>query len=361
MTTNGHLPHACSIWRATCGRSATEEAMPLLEPIAQLSHLRGTLRSRKRVIFAEGHDLRVLRAIQCIIEEQSAIPIVVGHEKDIHKRIAEANIGLRAGHDLEVVEPSDEFEFSDQWLAYSSAQQWKWRIPNLPLFIRDSRNTASAARIVDGSRADCLICGTSGEFSWHFIQLKEILASLQRRTAGTLHVLSAGERLLCLSDVVIEGVANPSQLAEIAVAAAQYVSAIGARPRIALCLDRCGKDIWSRGDKLHAAAQIVKTMAADVDVDGPVALTDAIGAVGGSGRAQRTSTPYNVLVFSRTGIAATVRDVLRSNSDWSEVGPFLLGTANRAHIVTPEISSETLVDMASFAGRCLDEFNSSVG
>ncbi len=335
--------------------------MRLFEPAAQLSRLQGTPHSRKRVIFAEGHDLRVLRAIQCIVEEQSAIPIVVGHEKDIRKRIAKANIDLRVGHDLEVVEPNDEFEFSDQRLAYSSAQQLKWSVPNLPLFIRDSRNTASAARLVDGSRGDCVICGTSGAFPWHFIQLKEILASLQRQTAGILHLLFTNERLLYLSDVLVEGTANPSQLAEIAVAAAHYVSAIGTRPRIALCLDRCGKDIFSLDDKLHAAAQIVKSMAPEVDVDGPVALTDAIGTVDGGGRAQRTRNPYNVLVFSRTGIAATVRDVLRSNSDWSEVGPFLLGAANRAHIVTPEISSEALVDMASFAGRRLDEFNPCVG
>lgn len=335
--------------------------MPLPEATARLSRLRRMPRSRKRVIFAEGHDLRVLRAIQCIVEEQSAVPIVVGHEKDICRRIAEAKIGLRAGHDLEVVEPNGEFEFFDQWLACSSAQQLRWSVPDLPLFIRDSRNTASAARLVDGSRADCLICGTSGEFPWHFVQLKEILASLQRRTTGTLHLLFANERLLCLSDVLIEGAANPSQLAEIAIAAAQHVSVIGARPRIALCLDRCGKDISSQGDRLRAAAQIVKTIAADMDVDGPVALTDAIGAVDGSGRTQMTSPPYNVLVFSRTGIAATVRDVLRSTSDWSEVGPFLLGTANRAHIVTPEISSEALVDMAAFAGRHLDGSNWSVG
>ncbi|AGS26493.1 phosphate acyltransferase [Rhizobium etli] len=328
--------------------------MPLLEAAAQLSRLRRTPRSTKRVIFAEGHDLRVLRAIQGIVEEQSAVPIVVGYEKDIRKRIAEADVGLRAGHDLEVVEPNDEFEFFDQWLAFCSARQLKWSVPDLPLFIRDSRNTASAARLVVGSRADCLICGTSGEFPWHFVQLKEILASLQRQTAGTLHLLFANERLLCLSDILVDGVANPAQLAEVAVAAAQHVSAIGARPRIALCLDRCGNDILSQGDRLHKAAQMVRAAATELDVDAPVALVDAMSAADGSGRAKRTDSPYNVLIFSRAGIAATVRDVLRSNSDWSEVGPFLLGTANRAHIVTPEISSKTLIDMAAFAGRNLD-------
>ncbi|WP_176539038.1 phosphate acyltransferase [Rhizobium sp. J15] len=335
--------------------------MPALEAPAHRSCLPPQMPgSRKRVIFAEGHDLRILRAIQGIVEARSAIPIVVGQEKDIRKRISEANIGLRAGHDLEIVEPNDEFECFDQWLAYSSAQQLKWSVPDLPLFIRDSRNTASAARLVAGSHADCVICGTSGEFAWHFVQLKETLASLQRRTAGMLHLLFAHNRLLCLSDVLIDGDANPSQLAEVAVTAAQHVSAIGARPKIALCLDRCGKDISSQGDRLHAAAQIVKTMAAEIDVDGPVALKDAMGVMSGR-RAQGTSTSYNVLVFSRAGIATTVRDVLRSNSDWSEFGPLLLGTENRAHIVTPEISSEALIDMAAFAGKRLDEAIPAVG
>ncbi|TBY58853.1 hypothetical protein E0H59_04430 [Rhizobium leguminosarum bv. viciae] len=327
--------------------------MSMREPIVSRSP--PSPHKKKRLIFAEGHDARVLQAIATIVRDRTAVVFAVGCEQDILKRIVVAKLSIKVGDDFEIVEPTDERQFFDQWLAFRTARMLHWNVTNLPGFIRDNRNTACAARLINSSRADAMICGASGEFAWHLLQLQENLMSLQRQTAGTLQMLYCAGRVICLVEALQDCLRHPTAIAEIAIAAARHVCAFNLSPSIDLCQDSYWKDLNSQAETLRAAAATVRAMAPDLVVRAPVALADAIRPERCRSSCSASKAACEVLVFPRVGLAAAIKDTLLSQADWQCVGPFLLGTANRAHIVSPTVSSSLLTRIAAHAGTPLDE------
>ena len=58
----------------------------------------------------------------------------------------------------------------------------------------------------------------------------------------------------------------------------------------------------------------------------------------------------NILIFSGTDAASSVRNILKHKANGLEVGPILMGMGNRAHIVTPSITARGLLNMSAIAG-----------
>jgi len=309
--------------------------------------------STRRVVFAEGHDQRVLRAVQDILQAKCAVPMVVGSAAEIRTKLLDAGIDLQVGDDFTVIEPKNDHEFLDQWSARKAAIDSGWKVKNLPGFIRDCRNTAIAARLVEAGWADSLVCGISGQFQWHFAQLNSILATLQVRTAAALSLMVVDDRPLFLADLFVNSRPSSRQIAEIAVAAAGHACAFGVKPRIILChgpetLENAAAD----RAVMATARHLIFSDAPQLEVRGPISIEEALSAALGehaSGR-NRDGRKPNILIFSTAQAAATARDVLCSVLPAAEFGPLLLGTANQAHIASPTTTWQGLVSMAAVAG-----------
>ncbi len=76
-------------------------------------------RGAARVAYAEGEDERVLRAVQVVLDEGLARPILVGRPEVIRMRIERAGLRLTAGRDFEVVDPADDPRFRAYWETYA--------------------------------------------------------------------------------------------------------------------------------------------------------------------------------------------------------------------------------------------------
>ncbi|WP_431324765.1 phosphate acyltransferase [Rhizobium sp. YTU87027] len=309
--------------------------------------------STRRVIFAEGHDERVLRAVQAMLEAKCAVPMVVGSTVEIARKLVAAGIDLRVGDDFAVVEAQNDHEFLDQWCARKAAIESGWKIKNLPGFIRDCRNTAIAARLVESGKADSMVCGTSGQFQWHFAQLSSILATLRVRSAAALSLLVVDDRPLFLAYLFVDSRPSSKQIAEIAVAAAGHVCAFGLEPKITLCHGPESLENAAPDRAIMATARhLIFSDAPQLEVRGPSTVAEALTAALGEqalGRKRGGRAP-NILLFSAAEAATTARDVLHCALSAPELGPLLLGTANRAHIVSPAVTWQGLVNIAAVAG-----------
>ena len=70
----------------------------------------------------------------------------------------------------------------------------------------------------------------------------------------------------------------------------------------------------------------------------------------------RFEGPANVLIFANTDAASAVRNILKMKAGGLEVGPILMGMANRAHIVTPSITARGLLNISALAGTPVDHY-----
>jgi malate dehydrogenase (oxaloacetate-decarboxylating)(NADP+) len=90
----------------------------------------------RRIVFAEGEDDRVLRAVQVIVDEGIARPILIGHLGDIERKLEALNLRVSPGGDFDVVN-ADNNEFFDEhfepyWREYRRLMERKGFRPNLP-------------------------------------------------------------------------------------------------------------------------------------------------------------------------------------------------------------------------------------
>src|SRR3546814_3499769 len=77
----------------------------------------------KRVIYAEGEDERVLRAVQVVVDEGLAQPILVGRPDAVATRVQRLGLRIRPGVDVPLINPQDDPRFRTYWQTYHELMQ----------------------------------------------------------------------------------------------------------------------------------------------------------------------------------------------------------------------------------------------
>jgi malate dehydrogenase (oxaloacetate-decarboxylating)(NADP+) len=119
---------------------------------------------RKRVAYAEGEEYVVLQAVQTVIDEGLAFPILIGRPEVIENRISKLGLRMRAGVDFELTNINDDPRFDDYWRQYHALTERRGVTPDASKNLMRSRPTIIAALMVERGEADALITGIVGRF-----------------------------------------------------------------------------------------------------------------------------------------------------------------------------------------------------
>lgn len=309
--------------------------------------------SSRRIVFAEGEDERVLRAVQAMVEETSHQPILIGRPDVVRARIDREGLKIRAGRDFQIVNPEDDPRYRDYWGSYHQLMMRRGVSPDLARAVMRTNTTAIAAVMVQRGEADSMICGTVGEYRWHLNYVDQILSQGHLRPQGALSLLILERGPLFVADSQVHLNPTPEQIADAAIAAARHVRRFGVTPRVALCSNsQFGNLDNASGRTMRAALALLDAQVLDFEYEGEMQTDVALNAAlrdkllpGG-----RLSDAANVLLYSNAETAGAVRNVLKSVGDGLEVGPILMGMGNRVHIVTPSVTVRGLLNIAALAG-----------
>ncbi len=309
--------------------------------------------ARRRIVFAEGEDERVLRAANAMIEDMTNRPILIGRPEVIEARAERAGLPMRPGQDFEIVNPENDPRYRDYWQSYHQIMQRRGVTPDLAKAILRTNTTAIAAVAVQQGDAESLICGTFGQYLWHLNYVTQILGAPDQQPIGALSLMILEDGPLFIADTHINAEATPQQIVESTIAAARHVRRFGLTPAIALCSSSQFGNLDTRsGAVMRAALEMLDARGPDFAYEGEMnvdaaldpALRDRIFPNA------RLSGPANVLIFASTDAASAVRNVLKTRARALEVGPILMGLGNRAHIVTPSITARGLLNISALAG-----------
>ncbi|MCC7254102.1 NADP-dependent malic enzyme [Hyphomicrobium sp.] len=308
--------------------------------------------SERRIVFAEGEDERVLRAIRAITEELHTTPILLGRADVIEARIEREGLSLCRGKDFEVVDPQDDPRYRDYWTTYHRLLRRKGVTPDLARTVLRTNTTAIAALMVQRGEADSMICGTFGQYGWHLNHVTQILAASGATPIGALSLMILDDGPLFLADTHVHRFPSPREIAGITIAAARHVRRFGVEPKIALISDsEFGNLNTSSGQTMRAAIDLLDAGDQSFTYEGEMHVNAALDVqyrerIYPDGR---LSGKANVLVFSNAETAGVTRNVLRTIAKATEVGPILMGLSNQVHIVTPSISVRGLLNVAALA------------
>ncbi|MBW8811065.1 MAG: NADP-dependent malic enzyme, partial [Lysobacter sp.] len=119
---------------------------------------------RKRVVYAEGEEETVLRAVQTVIDEELAYPILIGRPDVIETRIQRLGLRMREGVDFELTNINDDPRFNEYWQQYHALTERRGVSPAAAKNLLRSRPTLIAALMVERGEADAMISGLVGRF-----------------------------------------------------------------------------------------------------------------------------------------------------------------------------------------------------
>src|SRR5690606_27839090 len=170
---------------------------------------------KSRIVFTEGEDERVLRAVQIVVDEGLARPILVGRPSVIADRIHRFGLRLRPDQDYEVTNPDFDERFNRYWTAYWELMCRRGITKEMARVEMRRRLTLIGAMMVRLGDADGMICGTVGAYGNHLQFIDEVIGRAPgARTYAAMNILLLAEHSLALVDTHINDDPDAAQVAD---------------------------------------------------------------------------------------------------------------------------------------------------
>ncbi|HEV8645821.1 MAG TPA: NADP-dependent malic enzyme [Burkholderiales bacterium] len=306
----------------------------------------------RRVIYAEGEDERVLRAVQVVVDERLASPILIGRPEVVEMRLERFGLRIKPGKDFELVNPESDARYREVWTEYYKAMNRKGVSPDdAKAHVRQS-TTLIGAMLLRRGDGDSMLCGTFGRHKDHLRHIANVIGLKPGASIfAAMNVLLLAKRTLFISDTYVNEDPGVEQLAEITIMAAEEIKRFGVVPRIALLShSNFGSDDSPAALKMSRARDLVEQLAPDLEVEGEMhgdaALSESIR--NHVHPESRLKGEANLLIMPNLDAANISFNLLKmTGGEGVTVGPILLGAAKPVHILTPTATVRRLVNMTA--------------
>jgi len=310
--------------------------------------------TRRRVVFAEGEDVRALRAAQFALDDGLAEPILIGRPAVVEQRIAKAGLRLRPGQNIELINPDDDPRFKQYWQAYHHLMGRRGISPEAAKNAVRRSTTTIAAMMVKRGDADAMLCGLHGRFDAHLAKISDVIGTrADAACLATLNGLMLDGRTLFIADTYVNEVPSAQLLAQIALAATHEVHLFGLTPKVAfLSHSNYGSSRRESAARMREAYEIFSKLAPNVECDGEMHADAALSETIRSGNLMdsRLKGEANILICPNLDAANILFNTIKVlNRDGSTIGPMLMGAAAPAHVLTPSSTVRRILSMTALA------------
>ena len=337
-------------YRQQLGRFVYQTGI-LMQPVFNAAKAQA---KKARVAYADGEDERALRAAQMAIDDQIAVPILIGRPAVIEARIAKAGLRMKLGQDVQNVNPEDDPRFRQYWEHYHQIMGRQGATPEVAKAAVRRSNTIIGSLMLSLGDADALICGLVGGYMTHLERIDHVLG--RRKGAGlyaAVNALMTDRGPVFIADTYVNETPSAEELAEIAWMAAQEVQRFGLPPKVAfLSHSSFGSSKRPSARKMAQARDLFVAAHPDIECDGELhgdaALQPEIRSVY---LADSTLTgSANLLICPNLDAANILYNVMKTTASGGvTVGPVLMGSAGTVHILTPAATVRRVLNMTALA------------
>jgi malate dehydrogenase (oxaloacetate-decarboxylating)(NADP+) len=310
--------------------------------------------SPRRIVFTEGEDERVLRAVQVVVDEHIAKPILVGRPAVLERRIERYGLRIRPGVDFEVVNPEGDPRYREYWSEYYGIMQRRGvTIPYAKLELR-RRLSLIGALMVRRGEADGMICGMIGTYKGHLPYIDSVIG--KRRGVENYYAMNLvmlPRRTVFICDTYVNVDPTPAQLLEMTMLACEEIRRFGLVPRVALVSHSSfGTSDAPSAQKMRDALALIQARMPDLEVEGEMhadaALSEEVRLA--AFPESRLRGEANLLVMPTLDAANISFNLLKTVGGYGiTVGPVLLGAAKPVHILTPTATVRRIINMTALA------------
>jgi len=277
----------------------------------------------RKVAYAEATEPRVLRAVQAVVDEGIAHPVLIGDTSVLQRAIKDAGLRLREGADYTVI-------------------------------AAEADTTLQGTRLLAAGTVDALICGMTGCYDDHLEHVRsEIGVAPGAEVLAAMNALVLDKFTLFITDTYVNEQPSAQELAAITRLAAETLQHFGLEPKAALLSHSSqGSSERPSAKRMREARALLAEQSPELavvgEIHGDAALSEEIRDLykidaGYSGSA-------NLLVMPSLDAANILFNVLKvAAGKGVTVGPILLGAAKPVHILSPSATVRRIVNMTALA------------
>jgi malate dehydrogenase (oxaloacetate-decarboxylating)(NADP+) len=308
--------------------------------------------SPQRVVYAEGEDERVLRAVQVVVDESMVRPTLIGRPMVIEARIARLGLRLKRERDFDVVDPASDPRYQEYSAIYHRLAERRGVTPSIARLEMRRRYTLIGAMLMHMGDADAMLCGMVGRYDSHLRFIDHVIGRRPgAENYAAMNMLLLPKRTVFVCDTYVNYDPSAAQIAEMTVLAAEEIRRFGIVPKVALLShSNFGAADTPTAVKMRKALEILETTAPGLEVDGEMHGDAAISEETRS-RAfpnSRLKGEANLLVMPTLDAANIAFNLLKTAAGEDiTVGPMLLGVARPVHILTPSATVRRIVNMTA--------------
>ncbi|MDP4302929.1 NADP-dependent malic enzyme [Leptothrix discophora] len=306
----------------------------------------------RRVAYAEGEDRRVLRAVQVVVDEGLAYPVLVGRGSIIRSRIEQLGLRLEEGRDFEIVNIDEDTRYREFWQTYHELMDRKGVTVQLAKIEMRRRMTLIASMLLHKGHVDGVICGTWSNTGYHLQYIDPVIGRRPGvKTYACMNGLVLPGRQVFLVDTHVNYDPTAEQLCEITVMAAEEMLRFGIQPKAALLShSNFGSSNQPSAVKMRDALELIREKAPWLEVDGEMHGDTALDPVYRKELMPRSALTgeANLLVLPNIDAANISYNLLKTAAGGGiAIGPVLLGAAKPVHILTPSATVRRIVNMTA--------------
>jgi malate dehydrogenase (oxaloacetate-decarboxylating)(NADP+) len=342
-------------------------------PIADLEHYRASLTqfvyhsglimkplfsaakaAPRRMVYAEGEDERVLRAVQIVVDEGLAKPTLIGRPQVVEQRIERLGLRLKAGREFQLVNPEQDPRYKEYWKTYHKLTERKGVSPEYARVEMRRRNTLIGAMMMIKGEAEGMLCGTFGTHALHLEYIEQVIGLRPGvKHYAAMNALILPDRTVFICDTYVTPDPDAEHIAEMTILAAEEIRRFGVVPKVALLsASNFGSIDLPSARKMQRALAILGERAPQLEVEGEMhgdtALSDEIRQK--VFPRSRMRGEANLLVMPTLDAANISFNLLKvASADNVTIGPILLGAARPVHILTPSATVRRIVNMTALA------------
>jgi len=309
--------------------------------------------SPRRVVFAEGDNIKVLKAADAARDEGIAIPVLLGPVNRIRKLITELELGLE---DVEIIDTRspEVLEQRERFgkLLFQRRMRKGMTFQEAVKTMRE-RNYYGAMMVETGE-ADALISGMTRNYARVIRPALEVIGAGEgvRKMCG-MYIVQTAQGPLFLADTTVNPDPNAEDLVEITLRAAEAVKTMRIIPRIALLsYSNFGSAKGRDAEKVSKAVEILHRDYPELIADGELQANFALNP-----EMLKSNFPFsrlvdlkvNTLIFPNLAAGNIAYKLIQEIAGMEVIGPVLLGLRKSYHILQMDCSVREIVNMTRIA------------
>ena len=311
-------------------------------------------RQVQRVAYAEGEDERVLRAVQTVLDDGIAEPVLIGRREVIAAQVREMGLRMDLDGSVQILDPRRDRDVFDPLVAtYQRLVGRRGAPPDFAARRMEASNSVVAAMLLQSGQVSASLCGGYGDWWAH---MQNVLPLIPRRPGvGRIYALSClilpgGALFVCDTHVNVDPTAE--QIAEMTALAAEEVRGFGIQPKVALLSHSSfGTSNSQPARKMRHALALIRAAQPELEMDGEMhadaALIETLRDRAVPDSPLRGTA--NLLVMPTLDAANIGYTLLKAAADGLPVGPMLLGLSKPLHVLVPSVTARGIVNMTAIA------------